>query len=122
MPKTEREILAEVLLAGTSSNTRLWRNNSGSLLDRHGRLVRFGIANPGGSDCIGITSVLITPDMIGRRIGIFTAIEVKREIGGTVSEEQEAFLRVIEMFGGISGVVRSSEEARALLGIACTPR
>ena len=63
------------------------RNNSGALPDRTGRVVRYGLGNVSktytdkvkSSDLIGITKVVITPSMVGKTLGVFTAVEVKKE-------------------------------------------
>lgn len=63
-----------------------WRNNVGSFQDpRSGAWVRFGLANESkqendeikSSDLIGITPTLITPQMVGYYLGVFTALEIK---------------------------------------------
>jgi len=117
VPKSESEVLADVLLAGTSATTRLSRNNSGALVDRNGRLVRFGLFSPGGSDAVGFVSIVITEAMVGRRIAIYAEAECKAEKGGRVSEDQARHQALVRDFGGIAGVVRSADEARELLGI-----
>jgi hypothetical protein len=75
----------------------------------NGRLVRFGL-HKGSSDLIGITPVTITPDMIGKRMGIFTAIEVKTP-KGKPTDEQINFIQRVRDLGGFAGVARSVEEA-----------
>jgi hypothetical protein len=88
---------------------RLWRNNTGAIKDQTGRLVRFGLCK-GSSDIIGITPVTITADMIGKRIGAFTAIEVKTP-KGKPTDEQINFIQRVKDLGGFAGVARSVEEA-----------
>jgi hypothetical protein len=94
--------------------TRLWRNNCGSLKDAVGRWVKFGVANPGGSDLIGFHSVIITPEMVGKKVAVFTAFEVKGA-KGRATKEQLIFVDLVKSFGGIAGIVRSKEEAKSLL-------
>lgn len=63
----------------------MWRNNSGACTDATGRLVRYGLGNDSAqinkvmksSDLIGITPTLITPEMVGYYLGVFTAMETK---------------------------------------------
>lgn len=73
-------------LAYANAGHVLWRNNVGAMQDpKTGRVIRFGLANESAkmneqtksSDLIGITKVLITPEMVGRVIGQFTAREMK---------------------------------------------
>ena len=110
----EQPILKRILLACSRGKTRLWRNNVGQLQDARGQWVRYGVANPGGSDLIGWDSVVITPEMVGRRVAIFTAFEVKSKTG-RIRTEQQAFIDNVKRCGGIAGVVRSVEEAKSLL-------
>ena len=91
---------------------RLWRNNTGALKDSTGRLVRYGLC-PGSSDLIGLRTITITPDMVGQTVGVFVAIEVKDQ--GRLTEQQRAFLAMVEQAGGMAGVARSVEDARSIL-------
>lgn len=64
---------------------QLWRNNTGVFMNAAGQPVRCGLANESAkenaeiksSDWIGITPTLITPQMVGYYLGVFTAYEVK---------------------------------------------
>ncbi len=93
---------------GKLKNTRLFRNNVGMING-----VQFGLC-VGSSDLIGFQSVTITPEMVGQKVAIFTAIEVKTE-SGKVSEQQTNFLSMVQKFGGLGAVVRSVDDAVAVL-------
>jgi hypothetical protein len=93
---------------------RLFRNNTGALKDMHGRLVRFGLCQ-GSSDLIGWRTVTITPDMVGQNLAVFTAIEVKDK--GRPTPEQQRFIEVVRDAGGIAGIARSVDDAKAILGL-----
>lgn len=99
--------------------TRLWRNNVGVLQDRNGRPVAYGLGSEGGralpgtSDTIGIHSVTITPEMVGRQVGVFVAIEAKDR--ADLTPQQRAFILNIHRLGGIAGCARSVDDARAIL-------
>lgn len=115
---SETAALQEIRLAlGLLPGLRLFRNNVGVLRDREGRAVRFGL-HPGSSDLIGWRTVTVTPDMIGQRVAVFTALEVKAP-GGThkVTAEQRQFLDIVEAAGGIAGVARSPSQALLALGL-----
>lgn len=113
---SESAILASIRNAlNRLRNARLFRNNCGTLQDKNGRYVRYGIPGPGGSDLIGWITVTVTPDMVGQRKAIFAAVEVKAW-NGRVTDEQRNFIHVVQRAGGIAGVVRSVEEAEALVG------
>lgn len=71
----------------------------------------FSTGLPAGfADIFGARSVLITPEMIGQELAVFTALEVKTETG-RVSENQANFLSAIKRVGGRAGVVRSTTDA-----------
>lgn len=64
---------------------------------------RAGLEADGSSDLIGMKFITITPEMIGKKLAIFTAIEVKTKTG-TVSKEQSDFITMVRENGGISAV------------------
>ena len=108
----EMAVLRQVLDACGRGEVRLFRNNVGALEDKTGRVVRYGLCK-GSSDLIGWQSVEITPDMVGQRVAVFVALEVKDR--GRLTAEQAVFLRAVEQAGGIAGEVRSVEDAKAAL-------
>ena len=112
---SEHEIQQRIRLACGRGAVRLWRNNTGALVDQQGRFVRFGLCK-GSSDLIGLRSLEITPEWVGQRIAQFIALEIKAA-HGVVSPEQRAFLRLVQELGGVAAVCRSVGEARQLLGI-----
>jgi len=102
------------LALGTRPDARLFRNQVGSLPDPHtGRLVTFGLAR-GSADLIGWRTVVVTPDMVGQRLAVFTSIEIKTPTG-RIAPAQQHWLGVVRGAGGIAGVVRSVTDARNLL-------
>ena len=116
---SEHEIQQRIRLACGRGPVRLWRNNSGALVDQQGRLVRFGLAK-GSSDLIGLRSLEITPDLVGQRIAQFVALEIKTA-RGVVSPEQRAFLALVEQLGGLAAICRSVEAAEQVLKLAPWP-
>lgn len=81
------------------------------------------IANPspliaglcvGSSDVIGWKSVEITPEMVGQRVAVFVALEIKTPVG-EASDEQMRFVGAVKNAGGIAGFPTSPEEALELL-------
>jgi len=115
MANQETELQQRIRLAlGTRPDARLFRNQVGSLPDpRTGRLVTFGLAR-GSADLIGWRSVVVTPDMVGRRLAVFCSIEIKTATG-RLRPEQQAWLGVVQDAGGIAGVARSVADAEAVL-------
>lgn len=100
---TERVILHDILLAlGARSDLKVWRVNVVVAKDRAGQWLRSG---PDGSADI---SGILAPS--GRRL----ELEVKSATG-RVRPEQEAFLAMVRAMGGVGEVVRSVQEAEAVL-------
>ena len=91
----------------------MFRNNTGTLRDQHGRPVTFGLCK-GSADLIGWRTLTITPDMVGQQVAVFTSIEVKTPTG-RVQPEQKQWLEAVQAAGGIAGIARSVEDAEALL-------
>jgi hypothetical protein len=112
---SEHEIQQRIRLACGRGAVRLWRNNTGALVDQQGRFLRFGLCK-GSSDLIGLRSVVVTPEMVGQRIAQFVALEIKAP-QGVVSPEQQAFLRLVQELGGVASVCRSIEQAQAVLDL-----
>lgn len=113
---SESAILARVRVALSAAGAVMFRNNSGRLKTQDGRAVTFGVgpANGGGSDLIGYLSVMVTPEMVGTRVAIFVAAEIKAP-RGRATEAQQHFLDTVERAGGIAMLVRG--EADALQGL-----
>ena len=91
-----------VRLAASSLGCRLFRNNSGGFYDEQGRFVRFGLGNESAQlnqqlkfgDYVGITPIVITPEMVGKTVGIFTNLEVKPEgmLNATINKASKGLL------------------------------
>ena len=115
MANAETTIQQQIRLAlGTDPQTRLFRNQVGSLPDpRTGRLVTFGLAR-GSADLIGWRTITITPAMVGQRVAVFTSIEVKTP-AGRIRPDQQAWLGTVQSAGGIAGIARSVPDALQLV-------
>lgn len=68
----------------------------------------------GSSDIIGWTPIYVTPEMVGCRVAVFTAAEAKTA-EGRATDDQERFMNAVQQAGGIAGIVRSPDEAEALV-------
>lgn len=93
---------------------RVERLGGGRVMIHGARPFNTGLP-PGFSDLFGMVPTVITQDMVGQTLGVFTAIEVKTAVG-RVSPKQAAFLRAVNDNGGKSGVARSVDDALALVG------
>ena len=84
---TEKSLLNKIQLS-LPNFFRLFRNNTGrgwvgktnhkngNVFIENARPLNAGLTK-GSSDLIGWTSIEITPDMVGKKVAIFTAIEAK---------------------------------------------
>ena len=99
---TESQLMDRVrLVLGSDSSGVWWRNNTG-VAETRGYTIRYGLGN--GS-----------ADLIGCFRSRFVAIEVKTPTGRQ-SEDQKRWQGCLERHGGIYAIVRSEDDARALLG------
>lgn len=110
----ESESQQEIQKEAAKFGLVLMRNNSGSLKDETGRPVRYGLGNVSkeqndrikSSDLIGCLPVTITQDMVGHTIGVFVAVECKREgwkfKGDKRETAQKNFIEFILNKGGIA--------------------
>jgi hypothetical protein len=103
-----------LVLGNVARNVRLFNNAQGVATNQAGQVIKYGVCHPGGSDLIGWTTQVITPAMVGTKVAIFTAAEVKT-YNGAVRPEQKNFLEAVKAAGGIAGIVRSADDAIALV-------
>jgi len=123
----EKTLLNKILLTA-GNNVRLFRNNVGMAWagktvnrDDKKRLLTLSNFRPfhagltkGSSDLIGWTSVEITPEMVGKKVAVFTAIEAKTGRTRT-TEAQQNFLNAVRDSGGISGIARIPEDVGKII-------
>ena len=115
----ESSVQQDIQLEATKQNHRLFRNNSGSFKDQTGRQVFFGLGNISkksndeykSSDLIGFMPVIIAKEMVGKKVAIFIAAEVKRSSWKYMSTDREVaqkkFLDVVNLNGGLGIFVNS---------------
>ena len=108
----ESSVLKDIITRLSNTRTRLFRMQSGNYELADGRHIVVGV--PGMSDLIGCQSVLVTPEMVGKRIALFVAIEVK-SLTGRVHPNQLDFVHIVKMLGGRAGIARCVEDARAII-------
>lgn len=125
---SESATQAAVVRQSGEYRQRLWRNNNGACQDDTGRQIRFGLGNVSkrindickSSDYIGITTITVTPAMVGQTVGIFTALEFKKPgwkltAGDKRGNAQAAFGMMVEAAGGIFGFISEPGQYVALL-------
>lgn len=124
--KDESQVQQEVQIAAMHFGCTLMRNNSGAMVDNTGRLVRYGLGHVSpkqeikSSDLIGITKVTITQEMIGKTLGVFTALEVKKENWNPDKKldehevKQNNFLQWVINNGGIASFVHKVDNLKEI--------
>jgi len=124
----ETPLLSKIMLSlGGRTDVRIFRNNVGNafvgnvfqesqrcvtLIDY--RRIKFGL-EVGSSDLIGLKSITITPDMVGRKVAVFLSPEIKVP-GKNPTPHQRDWQDMVLNFGGIAGTARSIEDAQRLVG------
>jgi len=86
---------------------------NGDVVIREGRPLKTGVP-VGYPDLTGFAPLVITNEMVGQTLPIYTAIEVKNE-NGRASPEQLKFLEVIKNANGFAGIARSEAEAMDII-------
>lgn len=127
--KDESTVSQEIQIQGPHHACILMRNNSGACIDETGRLVRYGLGNDSkkrneifkSSDLIGITKIMITPEMVGQIVGVFTAVEVKKEAWNPEKKfdkretAQFNFIKWVKDNGGFAGFANSINNLTEIL-------
>ena len=106
----ERDLQTLIRIEAASQGITMFRNNVGRGFTADGSRIQFGLC-PGSSDLIGWRTVTVTPDMVGRQLAVFVAIEVKTP-HGKLSSEQQRFLDAVTQAGGFACVARSPDDLK----------
>lgn len=101
-----------MLAVGSRPDVLLSRQQSGLFFSRDGNPVRVGL--PGMADVGMIVAVTITPEMVGKTIGVAVQAEMKTSTGRQ-SEAQVNWQRAVEQRGGVYAIVRTEAEMRDLV-------
>lgn len=116
---TGRNALAKPGIFNTRVNVgRAWvgseviRLASGDMLIKNPRPFETGVP-AGFTDTFGVTSQVITQDMVGQTVGIAHFIEYKSTTGKP-TERQQAFIAAMKRLGARAGVARSAADAVAI--------
>jgi len=130
MALSESAIMRMVMLKMSEIGSRVFRNNvgvgwtgnirrisnsgaihvkPGDIVIENSRPLHSGLCT-GSSDLIGWTPLVITSDMVGKTVALFTAAEIK-SAKGKVSSSQKLFIDAVNESGGIGFVARSDIRA-----------
>jgi hypothetical protein len=96
----EPKILKRIQLLFTSFGARIFRNNVGMLEDKRGQKVKYGLCT-GSGDLIGWVPMVVTPEMVGKRIAVFTSVEIKTKNART-NPSQLNWMQAVNTAGGIA--------------------
>lgn len=123
---SEKSLRNKILL-NLHKSCRLFRNNvakgwigktfydskTNTATINNARRLHAGLCK-GSSDLIGWTSIEITEEMVGQKIAVFTAFELKTP-KDTPKPEQLNFIEQIKKNGGFAGVVRNYDDAAEII-------
>jgi len=108
-----------------TSDQRLWRANAGigwagKVIDakngilKLARFCKLELFPAGTPDMIGFDSIIITPEMVGRRVAVFVGSELKANIQDKLKKDQVNFKNLLVKMGAVhrlhrpDGVVEES--------------
>lgn len=109
MPKRilEGHWLRRAMVRFSARGYRIFRNNVG--FDKQ-RRVKYGLKN-GSADLIGWRPYTVQPEDVGRTLGLFVAVEVKRQ-GNAPTKEQERFLEAVAAAGGEAWIATDDDDVQ----------
>lgn len=61
-------------------------------------------------DCLACVPITITPDMVGRQVGVFVAIETKAEDTETVTPRQAEIMRSVRQACGVALMINRADD------------
>lgn len=139
MIKSEKRIEQEIILKASELGAVLFKNNVGyyvtvasfsevktAVLSKNlakatqavkkADMKKVGLQT-GSSDLIGIAPVKITQEMVGKTVGLFLSIEVKKDKQGgyKASKEQEIWINNVNKMGGIGAVIDNPVDFERLI-------
>lgn len=115
----EKSVEKNLILYCSKKGSIVFKNNVGTAVKEYNGkkyFIHFGLCE-GSSDLIGWTPVTITPDMVGQKIGVFTAIEVKQNKNGKyqATKAQKNFINAVKQAGGFACVADCEKDIDLML-------
>ena len=133
----EGSLLHRLALATSDHGARLFRNNTGTgwtgdayihrapprniqigngdVLIRRARPLHAGLC-VGSPDLVGWQTIIVTPEMVGKRVSVFAGVEAKTgRLKPTV--EQQSFLAAVNHAGGVAIIAREDTDAVSEISI-----
>lgn len=87
---------------------QVYRAKGGERVITRPQHIEFGLM-PGSGDGIGWESVVITPEMVGRRVAVFLSVETKAG-RGRATKDQLNWWQQVHDAGGIAIIVNDPEQ------------
>ena len=125
MAKAEKELENKLRLEMSRNGHRLVRANAGQAwagagLKHEGKTIT--LKNPrifhglpkGCPDLCGFSTIEVTPEMVGKKLPVFTALELKTETVA-VTKDQKRVMAGIKRAGGITGVARNCKQGMEII-------
>ena len=123
----ETNISKLIQIRASELGMRLLRNNvgkawigeavpvgGGDVIIKNARRFHAGLG-AGSSDLIGWAPVKITPEMVGKTVAVFLAVEVKRPKKNPTAEQVE-FMDAVKKSGGYAMVARDPDDIDRIKG------
>lgn len=92
----------------------LYRNARGMMPTPSGGMRPYGLGPNGAGDLIGPIPMVITKEMVGRTVAIYSEVESKTDTG-VVAPHQTARIEHLRNLGAIAGVSRNADEFNAII-------
>lgn len=115
---TEKDVERKIILEASQCGSTLFKNNVGEYITPYGYYVHYGLCK-GSSDLIGWTPITITAGMVGKKVAIFTAVEVKKNKKGSyrATDSQKNFINAVKSAGGFAGVADCTDDLFEILEV-----
>ena len=105
----ETPLMRRIMYALSRAGAIVFRNNVGGTATASGGWVDYGLCK-GSSDLIGWNTITITSAMVGQRVAVFLACEVKKP-GAPLTTPQKNFIATVNEAGGIAFKADSEQDA-----------
>ena len=113
-PETKTAAHPALLAVGARPDVMVWKQPVGLFRALEDPQRKVMVGTPGQSDAMAVVAVTITPEMVGKTIGVAVAPEFKTSTGRQ-SERQQLWQVAFEKRGGVYRLVRSAADMLQLV-------
>lgn len=114
----EMNVLRQIRVECSKRGYLVFRNNVGVAFRDDGIPIRFGLANESknmnqnyaSADLIGIAPKIITPEDIGKTMGLFLSLEIKHSDIKYAPQNQRNWERLVTQYGGIAKIINHVDQ------------